>query len=143
MARRGVVVLISLAVISLAVCAVGEDADGAAAGLVNTYRATLALPGLAVDAGRDKDAPRWVEHNADGRALSPDALKLNRRTVMGAGAYTHLGVAVAARGALVYVVQRFGTRIPVPPTVPPTTLAPASTTTVTLAPPVLCRQVPR
>jgi uncharacterized protein YkwD len=156
----------ALALVALALVAVRSDGDGAddqAAGYVNAYRATLGLASLTADVGLNTDARRWVEHLADAGALSHDRLDLRDWTTMGenvgrgasaliverafeespthehnlAGAYTHLGVAVAARGDLVYVVQRFAARTVT--TSVPTTLLPV-TTTVTLAPVLLCRK---
>ena len=158
----------ALALVALALVAVrpagGSDDDQAAAGYVNAYRATLALAALTTDAGLVADARGWVDHLADAGALSHDVLDLNGWSAMGenvgrgastevverafeaspphehnlAGAYTHFGVAVAASGKYVYVVQRFAARVP-PPAPVPTTLAPV-TTTVTLAPVLLCRK---
>lgn len=168
--RRGAVALASLALVSVALVAVrpvdGGDGDQAAADYVNAYRATRSLPALTTDAGLDADAQRWVEHLADDGALSHDRLDLGDWAAMAenvgsgasaeviqraleasdphernlVGAYTHLGVAVAARGDLVYVVQRFAaSAAPATPAGVPTTLAPV-TTTVTLAPVLLCRK---
>jgi hypothetical protein len=168
--KRAPLALAVLALVALGLVAVradGGDDDRAAAGSVNAYRATKGLARLATDAGLDTDARRWAEHLADTDSLSHDRLDLGNWTTMGenvgrgvsaevvqrafeaspthehnlAGAYTHLGIDVAGRGDVVWVVQRFATRS-VPVTAPPTTLAP-TTTTVTLAPVLLCRRAGR
>lgn len=168
--RGAVALAASLALVSVAFVAVrsvdGGDGDQAAADYVNAYRATRSLLALTTDDDLDAAARRWVEHLAGTGTLSHDRLDLGSWTTMGenvgsgrsieviqrafeaspshelnlVGAYTHLGAAVAARGDLVWVVQRFAaSAAPAAPAVVPTTLAPV-TTTVTLAPVLLCRK---
>jgi uncharacterized protein YkwD len=164
--RRGTVLLALLALVSLALVSVlvATEDDQTAFDRVNTYRKTLALPALVTNVGLNSDARRWVENLANTGSLSHDRLALGDWTTVSenvgrgvsveviqkafedspthehnlAGAYTHLGVAVAARGNLVWVVQRFATI-----TTPPTTvivIPKPVTTTVTLAPVLLCRK---
>lgn len=147
-----------------------ED-DATATRLVDEYRAGLSLSGLANNVQLDADARRWAEHLADSNSLSHDALHLDGWQSVGenvgrggaievveqafedspthehnlSGDYTHLGIAVAVRGEVTWIVQRFGRKMPppLPPSVPAsaTTVTLAPVTVVTLAPPVLCRQV--
>jgi hypothetical protein len=165
--KRATLALAVLALVALGLVAVRADGgdDRVAADSVNAYRATKGLARLATDADLDTDARRWAEHLADTDSLSHDRLDLGNWTTMGenvgrgvsaevvqrafeaspthehnlAGAYTHLGIDVAGRGDVVWMVQRFAARS-VPVTAPPTTLALATTTTVTLAPVLLCRR---
>lgn len=145
-----------------------NEEDATATRLVDAYRTGLALSGLANNAGLDTDARRWAEHLADSNTLSHDALSLEGWQSVGenvgrgatievieqafedspthehnlSGDYTHLGIAVAVRGEVTWIVQRFGRAQPSPTTapaaVPTVTLAPV--TVVTLVPPVLCQQ---
>lgn len=143
-----------------------ED-DAQATRLVNEYRTGLALPGLSDDPGLDAEARDWAEHLADTGTLTHDALSLDGWSEVGenvgrgatieiveqafedsathehnlSGDYSHLGVAVAVRDKVTWIVQRFGSKA-APPTsmVPPPTVTLVPATTVTLAPPVLCRR---
>lgn len=147
------------------IAGMNED-DATATRLVNDYRTGLALSGLADNASLDTGARKWVEHLADTGTLSHDALHLDDWQSVGenvgrgptieiieqafedspshehnlAGDYSHLGVAVAVRGEITWIVQRFGAKAAPPP-------APAPAPTVTLAPvtvatlaPLICRR---